>query len=104
MKYVLLKEGWIALKQNRTIEAFDRYLFWHLDEFIHSQTMALGIFLEKLESSTIHGLAHISTSSRFVRMFWITVVITAMAIAGTYYDLHITKYMLHRELFKIFSL
>ena len=41
------------------------------------------MFLEKLESSTIHGLAHISTSRRkLVRIFWIIVVITAMGIAG----------------------
>ena len=43
----------------------------------------LSMFLEKLESSTIHGLAHISTSRRkLVRIFWIIVVITAMGIAG----------------------
>ena len=56
------------------------------DEFIYSLTLTmveLSMFLEKLESSTIHGLAHISTSRRkLVRIFWIIVVITAMTIAG----------------------
>ena len=35
-----------------------------------------------LESSTIHGLAHISTSRKFVRLFWIIVVIAGFTGAG----------------------
>ena len=53
------------------------------------------MFLEKLESSTIHGLAHISTSRRkLVRIFWIIVVITAMGIAG----INILFYLLMAQL------
>ena len=36
-----------------------------------------------LESSTIHGLNHISsTKKRFARLFWITVVIIGFTTAG----------------------
>ena len=35
-----------------------------------------------LESSTIHGLAHISTPRKFVRLFWIIVVIAGFTGAG----------------------
>ena len=38
---------------------------------------------EFLESSTIHGLVHISTSGRFGRLFWIVVVMTGFSIAGS---------------------
>ena len=35
-----------------------------------------------LESSTIHGLTHISTTSKYVRVFWILVVIAGFTTAG----------------------
>ena len=35
-----------------------------------------------LNSSSIHGLGHISSSKRFSRLFWIIVVITGFSIAG----------------------
>ena len=35
-----------------------------------------------LESSTIHGLAHISTFRKYVRLFWIVVVIAGFTGAG----------------------
>ena len=35
-----------------------------------------------LESSTIHGLHYISTSRKYVRLFWILVVITGFTSAG----------------------
>ena len=35
-----------------------------------------------LESSTIHGLSYISTSKRYVRIFWVLVVIAGFTGAG----------------------
>ena len=35
-----------------------------------------------LESSTIHGLAYISTTRKTLRVFWITVVIAGFVGAG----------------------
>ena len=35
-----------------------------------------------LESSTIHGLSYISTTKRFVRVFWVIVVILGFTGAG----------------------
>ena len=35
-----------------------------------------------LESSTVHGLAYISTGRNYVRLFWILVVIAGFAGAG----------------------
>ena len=35
-----------------------------------------------LEGSTIHGLAYISSSSRFKRLFWVLVVVTGFTAAG----------------------
>ena len=35
-----------------------------------------------LESSTIHGLAYIATSRKYVRLFWIVVVIAGFTVAG----------------------
>ena len=35
-----------------------------------------------LESSTVHGLSYISTTRRFVRLFWILVVITGFVGAS----------------------
>ena len=34
------------------------------------------------ESSTIHGLTYISTTRKYVRLFWILVVLTGFAVAG----------------------
>ena len=46
--------------------------------------MAIGTFREFLESSTIHGLAHISTSkSKAGRLAWVVIVVTCFAIAIT---------------------
>ena len=42
-----------------------------------------------LESSTVHGLVYISTTSKFVRLFWIVVVFLGFSFA-TY--LNITSY------------
>ena len=38
-------------------------------------------FREFLETSTIHGLSHISTSKGFARFFWVLIVITGFTIA-----------------------
>ena len=35
-----------------------------------------------LEASTVHGLSHISTSRRLVRLFWILVVIAGFTLAA----------------------
>ena len=35
-----------------------------------------------LESSTIHGLSHISTTRRLLRLFWMFVVLTGFTVAG----------------------
>ena len=35
-----------------------------------------------LESSTIHGLAHILTTKRLARLFWVLTVITGFSVAG----------------------
>ena len=37
---------------------------------------------EFLESSSIHGLAYISTTRRVVRLFWVFVVITGFTVVG----------------------
>ena len=37
-----------------------------------------------LESSTVHGLAYISTTRRLVRLFWILVIITGFTGAGSW--------------------
>ena len=43
----------------------------------------VGTFLERLESSTIHGVAYIAIDNRkHVKLFWITVVISALSFAG----------------------
>ena len=43
----------------------------------------MNYYLEQfLESSTIHGLVYISTSRKFIRLFWILVVITGFSIAS----------------------
>ena len=34
------------------------------------------------ESSTIHGLTYICTTRKYVRLFWILVVLTGFAVAG----------------------
>ena len=39
-------------------------------------------FIKFLESSTIHGLSHIASSRRCLRVFWIVVVVTCFIIAG----------------------
>ena len=39
-------------------------------------------FIKFLESSTIHGLSHIASSRRCLRVFWIAVVVTCFIIAG----------------------
>ena len=47
---------------------------------------ALGLAMEVvrafLESSTIHGLTYLSTTRRFVRLFWILTVIAGFTAAG----------------------
>ena len=35
-----------------------------------------------LESSTIHGLSYISTTRKYVRLFWMLVVMTGFSVAG----------------------
>ena len=35
-----------------------------------------------LESSTIHGLTYISTTRKYVRLFWLLVVVTGFSGAG----------------------
>ena len=35
-----------------------------------------------LESSTIHGLTHISTTRKYARLFWILVVVIGFIVAG----------------------
>ena len=39
-------------------------------------------FRSFLESSTIHGLSYISTTGKYVRLFWILVVLSGFAGAG----------------------
>ena len=39
-------------------------------------------FKHFLESSTIHGLTYIATSRKWMRLFWITVVIAGFTGAG----------------------
>ena len=41
-----------------------------------------SIFKEFLEASTIHGLVYIPSGNRFIRLFWIVVVITGFSIAS----------------------
>lgn len=41
----------------------------------------MNYFQQFLESSTIHGLVHISTSQQFSRLFWIFVVFTGFSIS-----------------------
>ena len=41
------------------------------------------MFNEFLQSSTIHGFSYISTSKRYVRLFWIVVVLTGFLISGS---------------------
>ena len=49
---------------------------------IGSQTPAMKGLTAFLESSTIHGLAYIATGRRYVRLFWILVVIGGFTGAG----------------------
>ena len=44
--------------------------------------MAMKEFQVFLESSTIHGLAYIATGRKFVRLFWIVVVIVGFTGSG----------------------
>lgn len=42
----------------------------------------MEIFKEFLESTTIHGLSYIASTKRFLRLFWILIVITGFSTAG----------------------
>ena len=55
---------------------------------IGSQTQAMEELTTFLESSTIHGLAYIATGKKFVRLFWVLVVIGGFTGAG---------YMIHES-------
>ena len=44
-----------------------------------------------LESSTIHGLPHISTSRKYARLFWVLIVITGFTVSGFLISIQIVK-------------
>ena len=43
--------------------------------------MEIKFLRDFLESSTLHGLSYISTTKKFVKLFWIFVVFTAFSLA-----------------------
>ena len=42
----------------------------------------MGSFKTFLESSTIHGLGYIATTGRYVKLFWVLVVLSGFTGAG----------------------
>ena len=48
----------------------------------HQQLLVMGVLKEYLESSTIHGLAFISSPKSIIRLFWLCVVVAGFSVSG----------------------
>ena len=55
----------------------------------------MDLFKEYLETSTIHGMIHISTSSRYFRLFWVLVVAGGFITAGQFISTNFDEWNQH---------